>query len=281
MVRQNTAFLAPARSTSPPVQNDDPVFRNSGRFPTTRWSLVSKAKDRLSPEHVEAVNALVSKYWKPVFYFIRAKRYALDRAEDLTQEFFLGFLERDWIRRVDRTRGRFRTFMLTILVRFLADQGPNRVRRQKRFEQEILSISALLTDRDRTFEPPTDENPESIFMQRWAMALVDHARVEVQRQLAEEDKSMRYALFEAAASADPLKARSQTALAREHRLTRDQVRYAVNDVRQRLDRQLRAELRRDGCPAEEIDDGVSELIHLLEGEIGRGGRDRSRRRPGG
>ena len=281
MVGQNTAFLAHHRSTSPAVQNEDPIFRNSGRFPTTRWSLVSQAKDALSPEHVEAVNALVSKYWKPVFYFIRARGHGVDRAEDLTQEFFLGFLEREWLRRVDRTRGRFRTFMLTILVRFLADQGPNRVRRQKRFEQQILSVSTLLTDRDRTFEPPTDEDPESIFMQRWAMALVEHARAEVQRQLAEEDKSMRYRLFEAAVSADPLEARSQTALAREHGLTRDQVRYAVKDVRQRLERQLRGELRRDACPAKEIDDGVSELIQLLEGQVGRGGRDRSRRRPGG
>jgi DNA-directed RNA polymerase specialized sigma24 family protein len=269
MVRQKRALVARDRSPRLAVQNEDPVFRNSGRFPTTRWSLVSKAKDRLSPEHVEAVNALVSKYWKPVFYFIRAKGYALDRAEDLTQEFFLGFLERDWIRRVDQTRGRFRTFVLTILVRFLADQGPKRVRRQKRFEQEILPISSLLTDRDRTFEPPTDENPESIFMQRWATALVDHVRAEVRRQLAKEDKSMRYKLFEAAVSTDPLEARSQTALAREHGLTRDQVRYAVNDVRGRFDRHFRGELRRDGCPADEIDDGVSDLIHLLEREIGR------------
>jgi len=251
------------------VQNEDPVFRNSGRFPTTRWSLVSKAKDRLSPENVEAVNALVSKYWKPVFYFIRAKGYPLDRAEDLTQEFFLGFLERDWLRRVDRTRGRFRTFVLTILVRFLADQGPKRVRRQKRFEQQILPVSTLLSDQDRAFEPPVGGDPKSIFMQRWAMALVDHVRGEVRRQLAEEGHAVRYELFEAAVCADPLQARSQTALAREYGLTRDQVRYAVKDVRNRFDHQLRGELRRDGCPADEIDEGVFVLIHLLERRISR------------
>jgi RNA polymerase sigma-70 factor (ECF subfamily) len=247
------------------MQNEDPAHERSARFPTTVWTLVDQAKDPLSETHLQAISVLVSKYWKPVYYFIRAKGYAPDRAEDLAQDFFLSFLERDWIRRADRERGRFRSFVLAILVRFLSDQGPHRGRRQNRFEQKILSVSALLTDRDRGFEPVQGESPKEIFMRRWAVGLVEHVRRQVEQKMGAEGQTLRYRLFEAARLAEPGREVSQTALAKEHGLSRDQVRYALEQVREAFCRAFRHELRLDGCSAVETEVELAELMRLVEG----------------
>jgi len=247
------------------MQNEDPAHEHSGRFPTTAWTLVDHAKNPLSEVHLQAISVLVSKYWKPVYYFIRARGYATDRAEDLAQEFFLSFLERDWIRRADRERGRFRSFILAILVRFLSDQGPHRGRRQNRFEQKVLSISALLTDRDRAFEPARGESPEDIFMRRWAVGLVEHVRRQVEQEMGAQGQMLRYRLFEAARLAEPGSRVSQVALAEEHGLSRDQVRHALEQVREAFCRAFRHELRLDGCSRVEIEAELGELMRLVKG----------------
>lgn len=256
-------FGREAYCESQPVGYTPPSFHCSGRFPTTAWSLVAEAKNQKGAGHRLAVNELTAKYWKPVFYFIRAKGYSIDRAEDLTQDFFFQFLQRDWIRRVDPQRGRFRTFMLTILTRFLADQGRARIRRQKQFEQEIVPISKLLTDEERKYEPPTNESPETIFMKRWSLTLVDRVRDNVRGECLAEGREAWYELFAANAMPDVEAKSSQSALARKFGLSRDQVRYRLEQVRRRFDRSFRIELRCDGCSENEVAAEVRELMDLL------------------
>jgi len=246
------------------MRDDDTVHAKSAKFTTTRWTLVGHAQNPLSDQHVQAVSALASKYWKPVYYFIRAKGYPLQRAEDLTQEFFLNFLERDWIRRADRTRGRFRTFLLAILVRFLCDQGPRRGSRQKRFEQAIVSVSSLLTDKDRKFEPAKGESPDDIFMQRWAAGLMEHVCAEVEQDFAAQGEAVRYQVFRDACLAESERKLSQMALAKQYGLSRDQVRTALDQVREAFRRAFRNELRLDGCSKSEIEGELGDLMRLVE-----------------
>jgi DNA-directed RNA polymerase specialized sigma24 family protein len=146
------------------------------RFPTTSWSVIRAAQDRDDPACVAAMNRCMAAYWRPVFYFLRAKGYPLHLAEDLTQEFFLRFYQRNWIEPADPQRGRFRTFLLTILTRFLADQGPERAPRQKVFDERLVSVSVLLGESDRAFEPPDNQTPDQIFMQQGARSVIAHVQ---------------------------------------------------------------------------------------------------------
>lgn len=54
----------------------------SFRFPTTAWSMVRAAQDQDGIGHLEAMNRCIADYWKPVFYFLRARGYRLHQAED-------------------------------------------------------------------------------------------------------------------------------------------------------------------------------------------------------
>lgn len=85
-------------------------------FPTTAWSLIRLAQDKNSPEALAAFNRCIAGYWKPIFYFLRARGCSPHRSEDLTQEFFLKFYERNWLDRADPERGRFRSYLLLLAI---------------------------------------------------------------------------------------------------------------------------------------------------------------------
>ena len=94
----------------------------SSQFPTTRWTLVVAAAD---PQRKEARSALVSLcegYWYPLYAYIRRRGYPADQAQDLTQEFFIRVLEGRYLDRADPEKGRFRSFILTSLKFFVADE---------------------------------------------------------------------------------------------------------------------------------------------------------------
>jgi RNA polymerase sigma-70 factor (ECF subfamily) len=241
-------------------------FGSSAHFPTTDWTALRATKDRRDPGYLEAMNRCMAAYWKPVFYFLRSKGCPLHEAEDLTQEFFLQFFHRHWIRRADPERGRFRTFLLTILTRFLADQRPPRARRQTAFDDRLVSISALMGDRDRGFEPPANETPEEVFMKQWARAVIDNVRRGLQRWCEFRGRPDWYEVFSAHYFPPPGSARvTQNALADRFRLTRDQVRYALEEVNRQFIEFLRSEVGRQVDSPAELEAEIDDLQRLLGG----------------
>src|SRR6204780_4200956 len=101
------------------------------RFPTTRWNLVVAAGDPHGKEARSALVSLCENYWYPLYVYLRRRGYTTDQAQDLTQEFFMRVLEGRYLDRADPEKGRFRSFLLTSLKFFVADEG-DRDRAQKR-----------------------------------------------------------------------------------------------------------------------------------------------------
>jgi RNA polymerase sigma-70 factor (ECF subfamily) len=236
----------------------------SDRFPTTAWGAIQAAQDHAQAGHVSALNQVIGRYWKPVFCFLRARGHDLHRAEDLTQAFFLRFLERDWLQKADPDRGRFRTFLLTILVRFLSDQGPRRAPRQQSFEQQFVSIASLLGDEERSYEPPRGESAEAVFMKQWAAVLVATVRQRLRRLCEEKGRPTWYDLFDAVHGAAPgTEDPSQHALADRFGVTREQVRYGLEQVRQWFAILLRAEVREQVGSEADVGAEIRELLALL------------------
>ena len=69
-----------------------------------------------------ALATLCQTYWYPVYAFIRRRGYSVIDAQDVTQDFFATLLEKDYVQAADREKGRFRTFLLTAVTRFLSKQ---------------------------------------------------------------------------------------------------------------------------------------------------------------
>ena len=103
-------------------------------FVTTHWSVVLSAKDKGTPRSAEALEKLCKTYWYPLYAYVRRRGHSPADAEDLTQAFFARLLERNYVADANREKGRFRTFLLTALNHFLADEW-DRLKAQK--EREI------------------------------------------------------------------------------------------------------------------------------------------------
>jgi len=79
----------------------------SSQFPTTRWTLVIAAGDPHRKEARAALVSLCEKYWYPLYAYLRRRGYSADRAQDLTQGFFIRLLEGRYLDRADPGKGRF------------------------------------------------------------------------------------------------------------------------------------------------------------------------------
>lgn len=89
------------------------------------------AADTRSPQATAALEKLCRAYWYPLYAYVRRRGYEVQEAQDLTQEFFARLLAKDYLRAVDRAKGKFRSFLLAALEHFLANEWRN-ARAQKR-----------------------------------------------------------------------------------------------------------------------------------------------------
>ncbi len=140
-------------------------------FQATLWTVVLRAKDRSR----DALEELIRIYWKPVYMYIRRWGYPSEEAKDLCQSFFADLLERDFLKGVSREKGRFRTFLLTVLKRYLINEG-ERKRAQKRGGGKAqLSLDYARAERDYTIMPTSEETPERSFNRQWALEAMARA----------------------------------------------------------------------------------------------------------
>src|SRR5688572_11153010 len=97
-----------------------------GDFRTTDWSMVFCARDAGSTTGEVALAQLCGIYWYPLYAFVRRHGYNAPDAQDLAQGFFAHLLERNILNRVDRQKGKFRSFLLSSIKNFLANDWDRR-----------------------------------------------------------------------------------------------------------------------------------------------------------
>jgi RNA polymerase sigma-70 factor (ECF subfamily) len=111
---------------------------------------------------------------------VRGSGYSPHDAQDLTQEFFARLLAHDWLRVVLPEKGRFRTFLLVAMKRFLTNEW-HRHRAQKRGGGS-LSLPLETAEAEHRFaaEPPL--TPDELYERRWAMTLLDESLERLQSE---------------------------------------------------------------------------------------------------
>ena len=66
-------------------------------FPTTAWTVVSRARSGVDSEAREALAFLCAAYWLPLYSFARRLGHASEDALDLTQGYFALLIEKDYL----------------------------------------------------------------------------------------------------------------------------------------------------------------------------------------
>src|SRR5260370_37260655 len=116
-----------------PISQAEPASLSKQRrvFCTTHWSVVLSARNVNANDSAQALQELCRSYWYPLYAYLRRRGYSEHDSQDLTQGFFAHLFEHESLRRVDREKGRFRSFLLASLNYFLADER-DRANAQKR-----------------------------------------------------------------------------------------------------------------------------------------------------
>lgn len=122
-----------------------------------------------------ALEKLCRAYWYPIYAEIRRRNNSPHDAQDLTQEFFVCLLRRHSFATARREKGRFRSFLLGALDYFLSDQRDRQNAAKRGGGRPLISLDELEAEQRYQEEPVTNETPEKIFDQRWAIALMEQA----------------------------------------------------------------------------------------------------------
>lgn len=168
----------------------DPQHARPAWFHTTRWSLVLAAQGKANGDAVQSLEALCCQYWQPLFAYVRHRGYTEHDAQDLTQAFFARFLEKGWLAAAQRDRGKFRTFLLMALKRFLANEWDHSQAKKRGGAVKFISIDAA---EPISIPDPSEPSADSIFEKRWAIAVIEAV---VQRLRAEYEGAGRLAQYE-------------------------------------------------------------------------------------
>ena len=247
------------------VQNDY-LDREDGaayQFKTTHWSVVVLAGANRSEGAFVALERLCRTYWYPLFAYVRRRGYTEDQAEDLTQSFFAQLIERNYLSDANPELGRFRTFLLTSLSHFLANQW-NRGQAQKRGGGvEFISLDYVREQEERSLDPGHELTPERIYEKRWAEAVlakvleslrsefdgVSIKRFDVLKQFLTEEKG----------------ANSYANVAKTLGMTDQAVKSAVHRLRQRWRELMREEIAHTvhAATSRDVDDEIRYLLNVL------------------
>lgn len=230
-------------------------------FEETRWSLVHRAASD-GVESREALAALCQTYWPPLYSFLRARGHSKENASDLLQGFFLVLIEKNFIQIARPEMGRFRSFLLTALVRYVSnDMAKNRALKRG---GGVVHVQIDADDAEALHEriPSGARTPEETFERQWALGILERALDDLGKSYGEAGKR---ALFEALR---PLLAATGTdadyhKIAEQLHMTPGAVRVAVHRVRNRYRETIRKLVAETVASPDGIDDELKHLIEVL------------------
>jgi RNA polymerase sigma factor (sigma-70 family) len=236
-------------------------------FPSTHWTVVLAAgRSQTEPEIAEAALAeLCQTYWAPLYSFVRSRGYTVHDAQDLTQSFFAYLLEHKIYARVERQKGKFRSFLLASLKNFLT-HAADRERAIKRggaqdflplHEEQVEEAESLFQTHSGT------SNEDRLFDRSWAEALIAAGleRLSADYKGESKEKLFNELRIFVAGGADPLP--SYAELSDRLGMTQSTLRSHVTRLRARYREALRTEVRRTVDTEAQVEEELHELLHLL------------------
>jgi RNA polymerase sigma factor (sigma-70 family) len=230
-------------------------------FVTTRWSVVLTAANE-GPLLRDALEKLCQTYWLPLYAYVRRQGRSPEDAQDLTQEFFARLLKGNWVERADRQRGKFRSFLLTAMNRFLADEW-DKARAQKRGGGEV-AVPIQLNEAETRYglDPAHSTTPEQIYERRWALAVLEEVLRRLRREYEEEGRAELFTALNPCLIGER-DTQKYGELAAKLGVSEGTVKSAVHRLRQRYRQLLREEIADTVAGPGEVDEELRHLFAVL------------------
>ena len=231
-------------------------------FATTQWSIVLRAAQPEDSAARAALEQLCRRYWFPLYAFARRRVAEVHEAQDLTQEFFLRLLEKNSLAAASPERGRFRSFLLTSLKNFLANEL-DRANAQKRGGgRERLSLDWESGESRLSLEPAHTDTPEREFERQWTLTLLDNVVSRLQAEFTDSGKARQFELFKASLTGGGA-VLDYAIIAAELSMSEEAARQASHRLRKRYRELLREEVAATVESDDEVEDEIGRLLAAL------------------
>jgi RNA polymerase sigma-70 factor (ECF subfamily) len=201
-------------------------------------------------------------YWRPIYAFVRKRGYSPEQAQDLTQEFFAGFLEKNYISRATPERGRFRCFLMASVENFLRNEYDRSLTKKRGGGARPISIEGDQAEQWYLSEPVDESDPARVFEQRWASTLLASV---LSRLRGEFTASRRTELFDHIephlwGDADSV---PYPQLAERLRMSLANVKVSAHRARQRYRELLREEIAHTVATPSQVDEEIRHLMRVV------------------
>lgn len=137
------------------------------QFASTIWTVIRSA----GAHRHDAYRQLVELYRMPVVRYVRTRGVDADTAEDLAQEVFLRLFQNDLLAQIEKSRGKFRSFLLGVTNNIVREHLERQRAKRRGGGATPVPLDALVAD------PPAKE--ERDFTREWMLHLVRLAMVKV------------------------------------------------------------------------------------------------------
>ncbi|WP_226895421.1 RNA polymerase sigma factor [Luteolibacter marinus] len=220
-------------------------------FLTTRWSLVVGAAAGAET----SLEVLCRQYWQPVYAVARRAGNDEEAAKDLTQGFFEMILRKGTLGLADRQKGRFRTFLVTALKRYMVNEWRRDHAAKRGGSAEPVSLDTELAERVAGDE--RDLSPDALFDRRWALALLDAAMQRLGEESGRDFAQLKHCLTAERGEID------YGELAGRLGSSEGAVRVSVHRLRKRYRAVIREEVARTVADESEVEEEMRALMAAL------------------
>lgn len=230
------------------------------RFQTTNWSVVRQLD---GIEGDRALATLCERYWYPLYAYARTRVRDVHKAQDLTQGFFAHVLAKDSLRRAAPERGRFRSFLLTSMKNFMANEHA-RETAQRRGGGHV-SLSLDFDEANQRFcRGGVDQlTPERVFERSWTLTILDSVMEQLEAESQAAGNADRFELLKPTLSCGAGTA-SYDEIAKALDISSEAARQAASRLRKRYRELLREEVTRTLVDGGDVEDEIGQMFASLD-----------------
>ena len=231
-------------------------------FSTTHWSVVLSAGQADSSQASESLEKLCRAYWPPLYSYIRRHGHDPEEAKDLTQAFFAKLLQKNFWSRADPQKGRFRSFLLTALRHFLADERDRGRTAKRGGGLAFISLDEHASE-ERFIEGQAGNlSAEQQYDRQWAVTVLQQARAKLREECIASGKAGLYdrvSLVEGQGEG----AVPHAVIAQELGMSVSAVKSAISRLKARYGELVREEVAHTVSSPAEIPDEIRHLLAVI------------------
>ncbi|MBI5722585.1 MAG: sigma-70 family RNA polymerase sigma factor [Planctomycetes bacterium] len=163
-------------------------------FKSTHWTQIFRYAQKDEAARRKMLDGMIGTYWRPVYCYLRRRRYDNEQAKDLTQAFFQDiFLGKDLVALADKSKGRFRALLLTALNNYVRSVHRKQASARRSPAGPILTLDGI--DGHSLPEPAMNSSPEDAFTYSWAWEIIRKVLKEVESSCRGKGMDIQWGVF--------------------------------------------------------------------------------------